>query len=520
MRTVLAGLIAATAFAQTGNSISGTVLNDRTGLPLRRAHVLLTPAATGLSAVGVDTADNGTFNIRDVDPGRYSLSASRDGYLASTVCTMGTVRLAQVFSIGSKESISNLTFRLRPFAVMAGRVSLEDGEPAMNVRVEAFREHRDHLQHGYILVATATTNDRGEYRMFGLHPGSYLVAATMERSVAYATTFYLNATKLGEAVMVRLDYGQEIGGIDMFLDAVRKVKVRGRVISGSSGAAITATIALQRVDAHNTASIAVPVQAVFDRNNQFEIRDVTPGPYIIWAEAADGEKVLSAHAPLTVGAADIDDVALTVEGQREGRAVLVVADGVKLEASLHLRFEPRNERAKVISAAESASAGGFHFALMAGEVYDLFVTGLPNDFYVSAVRVNGVDLMAQGIDGGAASADRAFEVALDSHGGVVSGRVLGDGDALWSRASVALIPDPPKGRVQSYREGAADENGVFSLHGVAPGRYILIAWLDDAPCDYYDPEALAVCRGVGMSVDVEEAGQQNVELKMKAAGRR
>ena len=102
----------------------------------------------------------------------------------------------------------------------------------------------------------------------------------------------------------------------------------------------------------------------------------------------------------------------------------------------------------------------------------------------------------------------------------VSGRVLGADDSLWSRANVALIPDPPNGRVQSYREGSADENGLFLLPGVAPGKYILIAWLDDPPCDDYDPDGLAGCRAAGMSVEVQQAGEQNVELRMKAQPKR
>ena len=66
---------------------------------------------------------------------------------------------------------------------MAGKISLEDGEPAMNIRVEAYREYRNHLRHGYALAASTATNDRGEYRLFGLQPGSYIVAAT-ERAAA------------------------------------------------------------------------------------------------------------------------------------------------------------------------------------------------------------------------------------------------------------------------------------------------------------------------------------------------
>jgi hypothetical protein len=302
---------------------------------------------------------------------------------------------------------------------------------------------------------------------------------------------------------------------------VRKVKLHGHVINGLTGEAVSsASIAMQRVDAHNTASITVTVPVTFDHDHKFEIRDVAPESYVIWAESADGGKALMGHAALTVGEADIDNVELTILGERAGSAVLVVDDGVKLDDQVKLRFEPRNERGKIVEVSKVAGVDGLHFSLMGDELYDLFVTNLPNDFYMSGVRVNGVDVMPIGIEGVAASANRPFEVVINSNGGRVSGRVMGTDDSLWSRASVALIPDPPKGRVQSYQEGSADENGLFQLRGVAPGKYILVGWLDDPPCDYYDPDGLANCRAAGMSVEVQEAGEQNVELRMKALMKR
>src|SRR5271163_327933 len=107
----LAGLFAVGALAQTpvaadglpGSSIEGRVLNDRTGLPLRDARVVLQAAKAGaIARIGVDTDSNGIFAIRDVEPGRYSLSAGRDGYLPSSVALMGEARLPQTFSIGAK----------------------------------------------------------------------------------------------------------------------------------------------------------------------------------------------------------------------------------------------------------------------------------------------------------------------------------------------------------------------------------------------------------------------------------
>ncbi len=75
-----------------------------------------------------------------------------------------------------------------------------------------------------------------------------------------------------------------------------------------------------------------------------------------------------------------------------------------------------------------------------------------------------------------------------------------------------LIPDPEQGRAQWYRQGYADEHGQFLIRGVAPGRYVLVAWLDEPPCDVYDPLDLNVCRSARMAVTVAQGGQESVEF--------
>src|SRR5580698_6441789 len=119
-RWMVAGLMAVKVLAQSpaapansiANSIEGTVPNNRTGLPLPRAHVVMSPAQAGLSTVAVDAGEKGAFAIGDIESGRYSLSCSRDGYLTTSVCWLGAVRMQQTFAIGTKEVIASLTFRL------------------------------------------------------------------------------------------------------------------------------------------------------------------------------------------------------------------------------------------------------------------------------------------------------------------------------------------------------------------------------------------------------------------------
>jgi hypothetical protein len=46
--------------------------------------------------------------------------------------------------------------------------------------------------------------------------------------------------------------------------------------------------------------------------------------------------------------------------------------------------------------------------------------------------------------------------------------------------------------------------------------FTLIAWLDEAPCDYHDPEGLGGCRAAGMSVTATQGTLENVMLQVRA----
>ncbi len=521
--------------------IDGQVLSDADGQPLRRAHVTLRPLQAGLSATGVDADDRGNFTLRRIAPGTYSLLAERDGYLTSATCRKGVLRMPVSFYIAGGDKITGITFRLRPWAVLAGKVKMDDGEAGVGVRVELYREYRTRGRHGYGVIAAVITNDRGEYRVYGLQPGPYFVAAVYDKAplvpgaqdqpatdalgrelppTGYTTTFFPNTEKLSEALPVKVDSGHELSGIDLSLRRVVKVKVRGQVTSGISGARLgRATITLSRTDASTQGTIPTPAKAIFDRDGIFEIANVVPGSYIIQAEASDNGKTLSGRRLLAVSTDGEENVELVVAAPQPWPGVIVIegADRWPDDRAPRVTLEARSDTGAPVQ--PSVRGLKFDCLVMGDETYDVLVENLVNDFYVSGVRAGGSDVRGLGLPGTLAS-PLPFEIVLDSRGGKVSGRVFGptDGD-VWSGASMMLVPDPPRGRLQDYRQASADQYGQFLIRGVAPGKYTLVAWLEDPPCDVYDPDALDACRAVGTPVTVEAAGSQNLVLTMKSPQR-
>ncbi|HEY2844213.1 MAG TPA: carboxypeptidase-like regulatory domain-containing protein [Bryobacteraceae bacterium] len=542
MRTWILALAGAAAVGQTipGGRVSGIVVRESDGAPLRRAHVVLRPLEAGIPALGADADDKGSFEIREIPRGTYSLTAQRDGYLGTSIFFRGAARMPPQFSIAAGQTISQVTFRLKPWATLAGKVRFNDGDPAVGVPVQLYREYHVRGRHGFTAVRSAVTDDHGDYRVYDLAPGVYYMAAIYEKAPAtrdvrdqprlddlareipsdtYATTFYPDTLKLGEAVPIRLGYGGEIGGIDLFLQPVRKASLRGQVTDGTTGLALSsATIFLERLDAGNTGTLPLPERTEFDKDSNFTIRQVAPGSYQVWADATSEGHRLIARTFLNVAGQDVDQVNLLAVPAHDWQGVLRM-DGElsdpRANTAPRVTLEPRSERGAIAEASPGFNSQPFAITVMADETYDVFVRNLPDNFYVSAVRVNGTDVRALGLAGSMAGGV-PFEIMLDSRGGRVDGRVYGPNGDVWSGANLALIPESPAEHWQSYRETAADEYGAFKIAGVPPGKYTLVGWLDDPPCDVYDPDGLEACRVSGTAVTVDANSQQTVALNVKA----
>jgi len=188
MRLLVIALLSTVAFGQqrplAPSRISGVVVRDSDGAPLRRAHVTLRPLEAGGPALGADADDKGSFEIRDIPRGSYSLSAQRDGYLSTSIFLRGTLRMPPQFFLAAGQTMSQVTFRLKPWATLAGKVRFNDGDPAVAVPVELYREYHIRGRHGFTAVRSAVTDDHGDYRVYDLAPGEYYVAAVYEKAPA------------------------------------------------------------------------------------------------------------------------------------------------------------------------------------------------------------------------------------------------------------------------------------------------------------------------------------------------
>jgi carboxypeptidase family protein len=524
----------ATAEPQEPGSIDGVVRSNATGQPLRRAQVILNPVGTRAGGRFQVTNEDGKFSFPKVAPGRYSISVERDGFLRLSAGRLGSYKMPPVFSVQPGETVGTLDFGMIPSGLISGRVKFDDAEPAAKVAVQLYREYYDRGRRGYQTAASGFTNDRGEYRLGGLEPGSYYVAALYRapahpasaeeeartdqagkptKDLSYAVTFFPEVQKMAEAVAVGVQGGEEVGGIDIFLTQVHTVRVRGRVVSALSGQTIqTPSLAVRWNDPDNTASVSAVAEVSFDKDQNFEIKGLTAGPYWLIASGTDDGKTLMARTPLNVGDQDVDgiNIAIGPESIWKGK-IRVEGDDPPTFAGLVVSLEPRRATAQRVRA-DVSDNGEFAVAFWPNETYDLFVENADNE-YLKEVHVATADRRVMGLQAELGDAPPPLDVVLSANGGQVLGRaVMNDSMVVASGAAIQLIPDPPDGRRQAYKSTYADEYGNFLLRGIAPGKYLLVAWLDQAPCDVHNPDDMPACRAHGVVVTVDESSGQSVQV--------
>jgi hypothetical protein len=516
--------------------ISGSVSSMSDGKPLSRASVALKPEDSGLRAYSDTTDAQGRFYFPGVEPGRYSIEVARDGYLNATAGWYGEYRFPPVFTLHSGRDITGLEFKLYPWGVMSGHIAFNDAEPAVGAEVTLFRDTWWRGRHVYAIAGRTTTDDRGEYRIHGLAPGSYVVSAAWQKPVLvqgaqqeprrdaqgrplpdedYAVTFYPDARRLVEAVPVQLRYGEVATGVDIFLTTARTVRIAGRVRSGLSGVAVTnPSLTLRRTGADNTAAIAVPANIETGKNGEFQISGVVPGSYYLIAEDSEDGKRLLARRLITVGEDPIENVEmLVVPAQKWFGRVMVLEDPSARLGHLRVELDPRDETAQPVEA-QVREDGEFSLDFMPEAVYDVYVKGLRDGMYVKSVTSAGTDLRQNGVSAPPGATPAPMQIVLSRQGAEAIGAVMNADRTVAPGVNIDLIPDPPAGRYQDYQESYSDEYGNFHLTGIAPGRYLLLAWAGEPPCDIYDPERLDDCRAFAAAVTLSGAENTPVSLML------
>src|SRR4029077_6191144 len=101
--------------------ITGRVLTADSGRPVKRARVFIT-AAELPGGRGALTDDEGHFELTELPTGRYSLTASKSGFISLSYGQRRPLQAGTPLQLNDGQELKGLEFRLPRGGVISGRV--------------------------------------------------------------------------------------------------------------------------------------------------------------------------------------------------------------------------------------------------------------------------------------------------------------------------------------------------------------------------------------------------------------
>jgi hypothetical protein len=506
-------------------TVEGALVNSNNGEPVRKVQVSIYPAGGHGQQHTAITDTTGKFVLSEVEPGRYVMNAGGSGYPFQAYAQKTRGGYNKLISLEPGQHEKGIVFRLAPGAAISGAVYDDDGDPVVAANVQAYRSGRSGRNAGRNGPAGGgQTDDRGNYRIFGLDAGQYHLLAERQNQNdgsddVYLPTYYPNTSDPAQSTPVQVRPGDELTGMNLNMTRGHGLRVRGQVIfSGGQkpqGVYIQLISAATKEFGYNNRNYGAAVQG---ENGEFEIRGVPPGSYNLIGGWNDGRKAYAGRVPVEVNAADLDGISLVLRSATnlQGR-LRTDGDGPLDFSKLQVWLQPGDPSGMGGGGgAEIKADGSFVVRNLFDGNYHIRVSGYPEQYYVKSARLGGSDVPLAALVLGNGQSPGPLEIQLSLNGGSVSGTVLNDSQPAPG-SLVVLVPDPPnRARDEMYSTKTTDQLGRFNMLGLPPGRFKLFAWEATEGIDFTDAEFLKQYEERGKSVTIEDKHSQSLELELIA----
>jgi protocatechuate 3,4-dioxygenase beta subunit len=544
--------------------ITGRILSAEGGTPLRRAIVRLTAPEVGMKTALTDA--DGRYEFKDLPAGRFSLNASKPGYVNVQYGQLRPFEQGRPIELAEKHVVDKADITMPRGGVISGRITDEFGEPVADALVSAMRQMWANGRRRLVSSGrTAQTNDLGQFRLYGLPPGEYFVSGTLRNTEfmafeamvgagagsaagstpasGYAATYFPGTTAPANAQRVTVPIGQEAQNTDFALTPVRLARISGTVVN-AEGKPVEGTM-VNATPVNSGGEIGLMMMGATGRTSKdgtFTISNVAPGDYTLNVRpmrvmTSDGGNTMmfsasisggpggiegeSATLPVTVAGEDLTNVVvMTSKGATAtGRVVFEGTSTPPSVAAVRITSTGADTDGPLIGLPGSAATADGSFELKGLTGRRMLRTGnLPQGWTLKSVRLNGEDITDAGTDFKPGQDVSGLEVVLTSKLTEISGGVTAsNGTALKDYTVVVFADDPQLWNLPATRwvNGTRpDQEGRFRIRNMPAGSYYAVALEYIEQGSWGDPELLDRLKTQAKRFTLGEGGTENLDLKI------
>lgn len=518
--------------------LMGSVVEMGTGAPIAGAEVSagrLETTAEGISRLATDdsgqravTDANGRFELSVPAAGTYLVRAAHSNYRPPGPELDAFTAAATVVVEPGSPRLEGLRIELSKDVAIIGRILDEHTrEPLPGFAAHAGARSRRVSFDVDMPVRSEPSGRDGRFHLKGLPPAPYRVRIdpprsqkpriepgtismeTAEASEGYCVTWWPGAANRAHGMIIPLSSGAEFDLGNIAPRRCMKYAVTVQVTAETCGSGARMNVALRPL------SGAQGAQAEFPCGSPFTILQVAPGDYelIVSSRSESKAKRIWGYTTISVTAKH-ERVEIMLNPASRICGIVSGPDPMPE----HLRF---SELRITIRTHPNLSIPGKPPVRVnqRGEFCDeevppgpqrLRLTGLPNGIYASGLTYNGVRLESQWLPSPSVGENR-LNIRLSDGAGQIDGRVL-VGKIPQAGARVFLVRWPVQ--IQTLRQdlqfARADAEGRFTFERVTPGRYRLLAALEDVTADW-TLDSLLARLNASPAVVVKEGESKNLD---------
>lgn len=452
--------------AQVRNdTISGSVV-DQSGEAVAGAMIRLGGPGTSRE---VKSKADGSFVFSAVRAGLYYVYAESPGM---TLTEGARVRP------GEKAALT-----LVPAGVITGRVTDQNGDPVVEVRVAASLTRRNDGTAPRSLAPGLSflTDDRGIYRIYGLAPGHYIVGANAALSGSIRDSefadelpvFYPSGDR-ADATEFEVGTGQEISGVDIKYRALTGKSISGMIdrqaVSRETPPGWMAQVSVYQLPD----KYQVRIGAVLPRDDQYDftVSGLSDGDYEVVAQwfLKDGS-YSSAPYRVKLHGADVKGIRLKLQplGTISGTIAMERSSCPNALTPALEEIEVKLVSEKNMGAANVNGKGEFQTNSLKPDTFRLFADLHGEHTYLKSISAPKLgEIERKGIDIKYGEKVTGLLMRLGQDGAHLSGKSAGGG-----RKRVFLVPadsghsDMP----HKYFQSVTASDSSFSIGNIAPGEY-------------------------------------------------
>jgi len=518
-------------------AVRGRIVAGDTGLPLRRARVMLRSVGPGEPRMTLSDTD-GAFAFDALPAGRYELHGSKARYVDGRLGARRPGAAARPFELADGQTFDSVVLTLAAAGVITGRVLDDGGDIVPDVTVVPMRYRTvDGERQLMPMGGGRTTDDTGTFRLYGLAPGTYYVAARVQEMgrfgptqsdatvTGFAATYFPGTPVAAEAQPIEVVAGAEVVA-DVSLVPARLTSVSGFVVDQAGARATGGFVMVMHGGTGRGIGFGGGGGGMIKPDGTFSVSGLAPGEYVLSARPS-----FSANSMFEDASANRNErlatATVTVSGEPIAGVRLAVLDPIRIPVNpiFEDASAARPDRVFVNAGSTRGGGSGGNAAIrddgrLSLEVvpgtYRLFANaGSP--WQVKRILYRGREVDTDEIDLTAEPGGR-IDVVFTTKSASVSGSVTDAAGKAADDYTVVIFPAEGESgkRVDFRRRRTArpDQQGRFLAEHLPPGDYLAAAVVDVDMQEVFEPDFVDGLRRIAKPFRLREDETATLQLTL------